>query len=148
MLFFLSLLLVCVLSVPTFANAGNDSQEISVLRTIALNTPAKFGHSQEWDVVQETPLYDVNDTLIAYCFDLIAQDSSGITSYVIVSVGDTQFPILLFGYEEHPHILTVALNVHIILVLLTSLSKMMVCMKAPARKRRYPAIKFKNCLHL
>lgn len=99
MLFFLSLLLVCVFSVPTFANAGNDSQEISVLRTIALNTPAKFGHSQEWDVVQETPLYDVNDTLIAYCFDLIAQDSSGITSYVIVSVGDTQFPILLFGYE-------------------------------------------------
>ena len=45
MLFFLSLLLVCVFSVPTFANAGNDSQEISVLRTIALNTPAKFGHS-------------------------------------------------------------------------------------------------------
>ena len=95
----LSLIIICALPVSAFAFSENDTQKVSDLRTIALNTPGYFGYDQEWSVVQETPLYDANDRLTSYCFDMVANDLDYTTSYVIVSVDDTQFPILLFGYE-------------------------------------------------
>jgi len=94
-----ALILACMIPVSAFATSGYEAQMTSALRTIALNSPGYFGHNQLWSIVQETPLYDVNDNLTAYCFDMVAQDIDNTTSYVIVSVGDTQFPILLFGYE-------------------------------------------------
>lgn len=76
-----ALILACMIPVSAFATSGYEAQMTSALRTIALNSPGYFGHNQLWSIVQETPLYDVNDNLTAYCFDMVAQDIDNTTSY-------------------------------------------------------------------
>lgn len=73
---------------------------ISEVRAIAVHAPSRFEPTSDWlseDVLitKETPLYDINDTLCAYCLDLENQ-TTGETAYILISTGSTDFPII--GY--------------------------------------------------
>lgn len=122
---FISLLLVVVLimisATSVFAATSSEESIKTDLITdkIAANVPRSFGYDYSWELTQKTPLFDIDDNIIAYCYDfsnadtaLIEADLEGIipkTSYVVVNCTDVGDPILMFGvygvspYFENPY---------------------------------------------
>ena len=98
---FISIVVFSFYLLPVYAIGENvlSQRELSEIRTIAINMPSVLGYEHTWSITQETPLYNINDELIAYCIDMKSKDSPSINSYTIVSVKETEFPILLFGYK-------------------------------------------------
>lgn len=96
----ITLCLVMSLSIGMTAFAtdmhGNSNELLVESRNIALNTPTFFGNNSEWEIVQETVLYDVNDEITAYCIDMKSNDT---TAYTIVNADTNDFPVLLFGID-------------------------------------------------
>ena len=82
----------------TFAAESKNSQ-LEEAKAIAKNTPCYFGYVCEWQIVQETELYDILDNHIGYCFDMISKDQNKTTAYVMVNNNATEFPIYLFGVD-------------------------------------------------
>ena len=56
----LSICLFVGLASTTFA-AENKNSQLEKAKTIAKNTPSYFGYVCEWQIVQETELYDILD---------------------------------------------------------------------------------------
>ena len=86
-------------AIHTEATRALGAQSIEA-RKIALNTPSVFGYNADWEIVQETILYDTLDTIVGYCFDVQSMsDNTGIPvpAYVIVNPNEKGFPIRLFG---------------------------------------------------
>lgn len=79
---------------------GTSDSTISEIRAIAVHAPSRFEPTSDWlseDVLitKETPLYDINDTLCAYCLDLKNRITDE-TAYILISTGGNDFPII--GY--------------------------------------------------
>ncbi|MCL1807838.1 MAG: hypothetical protein FWG31_09070 [Oscillospiraceae bacterium] len=69
------------------------------IRAVAVNAPSHFNETAEWQnikIVKETPLYDLEGTLIAYCMDLQNADT-GENAYIIINNDRTDFPILQYA---------------------------------------------------
>ena len=97
---FLSLTMILYGIIPVAAaDLKTDLCTLQDARTIALNAPAFFGYSLNWDITQETTLYTDEQQIGAYCFDMISSDISRRTAYVIVDAHVTNFPIMLFGID-------------------------------------------------
>lgn len=94
----LSICLFVGLASTTFA-AENKNSQLEEAKTIAKNTPSYFGYVCEWQIVQETELYDILDNHIGYCFDMISKDQNKTTAYVMVNNNATEFPVYLFGVD-------------------------------------------------
>lgn len=94
----LSICLFAGLASTTFA-AENKNSQLEEAKAIAQNTPSYFGYVCEWQIVQETELYDIIDNHIGYCFDMISKDQNKTTAYVMVNNNVTEFPVYLFGVD-------------------------------------------------
>ena len=98
-------LITCVLLSPLSSASQPEKPwetRVSEARTIALHTPAMLGNFTEWEIVQETPLYDGTDVITAYCFDMRSITSgsdSPRTAYVIVNLDERAFPVALYGID-------------------------------------------------
>lgn len=77
--------------------------DYSKAKLIALHALPMNGYSAEWEIVQETELYDINDSIIGYCFDMInlapEYDEAPETAYVMVNTNKSSFPLYLFGVD-------------------------------------------------
>lgn len=98
-----------LLVIPAYAVNGTEYSD-----TIANNVPCSFGYDYSWEIVQKTPLYDLEGNTIAYCYDfkntdgnLIEADTTGEvpeTAYVIINCTDVGDPVLMFGvYGVSPY---------------------------------------------
>lgn len=112
----LAIVLVATSGITVFATTPSEESINAELITdkIAANAPIIFGYDYSWKLTQKTPLFDIDDNIIAYCYDfantdteLIEADLEGIipeTSYVVVNCTDTGDPILMFGvYGVSPY---------------------------------------------
>ena len=86
----------------TSASATFPVSEMSSLddmRAIAVHAPSRFSPTSDWrniEIIKETPLYDANSIVSAYCFDLRNVDT-GATAYILVSAKTTDFPIIIYA---------------------------------------------------
>jgi hypothetical protein len=80
---------------PAIAAASDN---ISVYETIAKNAPYTINDDDDWaslKIVSNRPLYDFNNKLVAYSFDL--KNDNNDKGYVIISTSENDEPI----YEFH-----------------------------------------------
>ncbi len=40
------------------------------LDVAAIGAPNAFGYNGNWEIIKKTPLYDVDENIIAYCYDM------------------------------------------------------------------------------
>ena len=95
-------IVLCLISLITIL-ATNATANTGVVdaRAIALHAPARFSPTDDWDendiiITKETPLYDVNESLYAFCFDLKNQATEQ-TAYIVVSLSNDDFPIIMYS---------------------------------------------------
>ena len=108
----IAILLVCCIAIvfgstvsaASLDNSQNEEIEIYTIeemRTIALNAlDSDFymeADNESWDevvIVKETPLYDLNNNLTSYCFDLVCGQQ---TAYIVISADSSRYPVRQFS---------------------------------------------------
>ena len=99
---FLSILVIslCIPAVSANLISSNTYNESEL---IAVGAPKTFGYNYDWSIVKETPLYDADSNIIAYCYDLknqsIVCDDEPKTAYTVVNVTENGSVILMFGID-------------------------------------------------
>ena len=70
---------------------------------IAVNVPNAFGCNYEWNIVKTTPLYNFDDQIIAYCYDMESNnkisDNKPIRSYAVINATPNGSTVLMCGFD-------------------------------------------------
>lgn len=73
------ILTVCIISSNFLSVYANEkSNYINQVNYLALNSPQNFPTTSNWinnKIINLVPLYDVNDSLYAYCVDIVNEDT-------------------------------------------------------------------------
>ena len=95
-----------ILAVDALQTEKNDMEDI---HAIAQHAPTFFVSTKDWtntNVIKTTPLYDLEDRVVAYCIDIENADTNE-NAYVIVSHDKTEAPILQYApYATSPYTFT------------------------------------------
>lgn len=82
-------------------SAQEEMYSLEEMRTMAMNAlnsdfymEADNGTWEDVVIVKETPLYDLNNTLTSYCFDLRCGEQK---AYIVISANSTHYPVRQFS---------------------------------------------------
>jgi len=96
------ILTVCIISSNFLSVYANEkSNYINQVNYLALNSPQNFPTTSNWinnKIINLVPLYDVNDSLYAYCVDIVNEDTGNYAYMIILAITDK--PQIL---EFHPN---------------------------------------------
>ncbi|MDR2590428.1 MAG: hypothetical protein LBC71_05530 [Oscillospiraceae bacterium] len=99
-------IILCIfVSIPFNLSMLHESSEDtyetkhSKMYEVVMNAPLFFNETTHWfnvSILKETPLYDFDGILIAYCFDLQNTDTEE-NAYIIINADDNAFPIVQYS---------------------------------------------------
>ena len=98
-LFLVVTLLLCGITPVQALEANRNKNELYEVHTIARNAPSFFVPTSDWTNVtirKTTPLYDLNDEIIAYCVDIQNADT-GKNAYIVINADETGTPVLQYA---------------------------------------------------
>ncbi len=91
-------MLVCMSANVT---ADNNINQLNKYELIAINAPTLFECDYDWSIVKTTPLYNHDNHIIAYCYDMKTYsktvDNHPLTAYTVVNVTNDCSKVLMCG---------------------------------------------------
>ncbi len=105
------ILAVCFLSSNlTLVYANESNNYVIQVNQLALDSPKDFPTTSNWvnnKIIDLVPLYDMNNSLYAYCVDIVNKDTGNYAYMIILTITDT--PQIL---EFHPNASSPYMNIN------------------------------------